>query len=214
MFWFQPNYTSVPDGGNGPTNWASLLTIGQWTANASASCWSLVIDPDGTNLAFLAQSNGASQIVLTAPIDFDAGDWHSICLTYSSDGCWLYLEGQPVTNAGPIAYTPSDSDCVEYGLSVGSEGGTNGVFQARGNSKTWRLTMTRFPPMRLRRTMLILPPLSSIGVDPNSPNSRLSSRQRCAGPPWRWRFWHRRFRLKRRLFPSKLCYYQQLFRLF
>ena len=131
MFWFQPNYTSVPDGGNGPTNWASLLTIGQWTANASASCWSLVIDPDGTNLAFLAQSNGASQIVLTAPIDFDAGDWHSICLTYSSDGCWLYLEGQPVTNAGPIAYTPSDSDCVEYGLSVGSEGGTNGVFQAR-----------------------------------------------------------------------------------
>jgi hypothetical protein len=130
-FWFQANYTSVPDGGDGPTNWASLLTIGQWTSNASASCWSLVIDPDGTNLIFLAQSNGASQIVLTAPIDFDAGDWHGIILTYSPTNCCLYLEGQPVTNAGPIAYTPSDSDCANYGIFVGSLS-TNGECQARG----------------------------------------------------------------------------------
>ncbi len=133
FFWFQPNYTSVPDGGDGPTHWASLLTIGQWTSNAAASCWSLAIDPDGTNLIFLAQSNGAEQIVLTAPIDFDAGDWHSVCLTYSpANGCCLYLEGQPVTNAGAIACIPSDNDCAVYGFSIGSEGGTNGVFQARG----------------------------------------------------------------------------------
>jgi hypothetical protein len=130
-FWFQPNYTSVPDGGNGPTNWASLLTIGQWTSNAAASCWSLVIDPDGANLIFLAQSNGASQIVLTAPIDFDAGDWHGVCLTYSPTNCCLYLEGQPVTNAGPIACMPSDSDCSNYGIFVGSLS-TNGECQAHG----------------------------------------------------------------------------------
>jgi hypothetical protein len=130
-FWFQPNYTSVPDGGDGPTNWASLLTIGQWTSNAAASCWSLVIDPNGTNLIFLAQSNGAEQIVLTAPIDFDAGDWHNVYLTYCPTNCCLYLEGQPVTNAGPIAYLPSDSDRADYGFFVGSEG-TTGIYQARG----------------------------------------------------------------------------------
>ena len=54
-FWFQPNYTSVADGGLGPTNWANLFTIGRFTTNASASSWSLFIDPDGTNLIFLAQ---------------------------------------------------------------------------------------------------------------------------------------------------------------
>ena len=27
-FWYQANYTSVPDGGTGPTNWASLFTAG------------------------------------------------------------------------------------------------------------------------------------------------------------------------------------------
>ena len=128
----------MPDGGDGPTNWASLLTIGQWTSNASASCWSLVIDPDGTNLVFLAQSNGDSQIVLTAPIDFDAGDWHSVSITYSSTNCCLYLEGKSVTNAGPIAYMPTDSDCAEYGFSIGSEGGTNGIFQARGQFQNLR----------------------------------------------------------------------------
>ena len=137
-FWFQPNYTSATDGGDGPTNWASLLTIGQWTSNASASCWSLVVDPDGTNLIFLAQSNGASQIVLTAPINFDAGDWHNIVLNYSETNCCLFLEGQPVTNAGAAAYLPSDGDCAAYGFSIGSEGGTNGIFQARGQFQDLR----------------------------------------------------------------------------
>jgi alpha-tubulin suppressor-like RCC1 family protein len=125
-FWFQPNFTSTTDLGDGPTNWACLLSVGQWTSNASASCWSLAIDPDGTNLVFLAQLNGASQTVLAAPIDFDAGDWHNICLTYSPTNCCLYLEGQPVTNTGPIAYLPD----TEYGFFVGSE--STGVFQARG----------------------------------------------------------------------------------
>ena len=130
-FWYQPNFTSLTDGGDGPTNWAFLCTIGQWTSNATASSWSLVIDPDGTNLIFLAQSNGASQIVLSAPIDFDAGDWHNICITYCQTSCYMFLEGQPVTNSGPISYMPTDSDCAEYGIFLGSES-TNGIFQGRG----------------------------------------------------------------------------------
>ena len=43
----------------------------------------------------------------------------------------MYLEGQPVTNSGAIAYKPSNSDCAESGIFIGSEG-TNGIFQARG----------------------------------------------------------------------------------
>jgi hypothetical protein len=131
LFWYQANWTSTADGGDGPTNWATMLSIGNWTSNAAQSAWTIAIDPDGTNLIFLAQSNGTEQIVLTAPIDFDAGDWHNIALTYSSTNCCLYLEGEPVTNTGPIAYLPTDSDCAEYGAFVGSEG-SNGVFQARG----------------------------------------------------------------------------------
>lgn len=118
--WFQANWSSTTNGGDGPMNWASLLTIGQWTSNATASCWMLAIDPTGTNLIFLAQSNGASQVVITAPIDFDAGDWHNVLLTYSPTNCCLYLEGQPLTNAGVIAYTPNASDFAQYGASQAS----------------------------------------------------------------------------------------------
>lgn len=129
-FWFQPNFTSVTDGGAGPTNFASLLTIGLLTSNASASCWWLGIDPAGTNLLWLAQSNGASEIVLSASIDFDASDWHNVCLAYSNGGCALYLEGTLVTNAAAIAYLPTASDCATYGFIVGSD--NSGIYQARG----------------------------------------------------------------------------------
>jgi hypothetical protein len=130
-FWFQANWTSTADSGSGTGDWASLLTVGQWTSNATASCWSLFIDPDGTNLMFLSQSNGESQIVLNAPIDFDAGDWHNVCIAYSDTNCCLYLEGQPVTNAGPVTNFVTDEDFANYGAFVGSES-SNGVFQARG----------------------------------------------------------------------------------
>jgi hypothetical protein len=41
------------------------------------------------------------------------------------------MEGQLVTNAGPINYFPSESDCTNYGIFVGSLS-TNGECQAHG----------------------------------------------------------------------------------
>jgi hypothetical protein len=127
-FWYQANWTSVADGGTGPTNWASLLNIGQWSSSAEESCWSLVIDPSGSNLLFLAQSNGNQQAI-SVPIDFDAGDWHNVVLTYSPTDFALYLEGQSVTNTSPITNWPSDGICSN-GMFVGSD--ATGVFQGRG----------------------------------------------------------------------------------
>ena len=37
-------------------------------------------------------------------------------------------KGQLVTNTGPIEYLPTDGDCVESGMFIGSEG-TNGIYQ-------------------------------------------------------------------------------------
>jgi len=36
--WFQPNFTSVNDGGDGPGEWASLFTVGNFTTNAADGC--------------------------------------------------------------------------------------------------------------------------------------------------------------------------------
>jgi hypothetical protein len=140
--WFQPDWTSVADGGTGPTNWATLLSVGNWTSNAAASAWTIAISPSGTNLVMEAQSNGVNQVVFDVPLDFDAGDWHSITITYSLTNCGVYLEGQFVTNMGPIGYYPSGSDCTNYGFFVGSLS-TSGNCQCHGQLQ-W-LTTYDFP---------------------------------------------------------------------
>jgi hypothetical protein len=129
--WFQANWTSVTDGGTGPTNWATVLSVGNWTSNAEDSAWTIAISPEGTNLVMEAQSEGTNQVVFNVPIDVDAGDWHSLTLTYSSTNCSLYLEGQLVTNAAPIEFQPSYADCTNNGFFVGSVS-TNGNLQFHG----------------------------------------------------------------------------------
>jgi hypothetical protein len=79
--WFQANWTSLTDGGAGPTNWATLLSVGNWTSNVEASAWTIAISPEGTNMVMESQSAGTNQVVFNMPIDIDAGDWHSLTLT-------------------------------------------------------------------------------------------------------------------------------------
>jgi hypothetical protein len=129
--WFQGNWTSTTDGGTGPTNWATLLSFGNWTSNAAQSAWTIAISPSGTNLLMEAQSNGADQVVFNVSIDFDAGDWHALTVTYSLTNCLIFLEGQLVASNGPIAYYPTTEDCANYGFFIGSLS-TNGVCQAHG----------------------------------------------------------------------------------
>jgi outer membrane protein assembly factor BamB len=139
--WYQPNWTSTTDGGTGPTNWAVLLSVGDWTSDASQSAWTIAISPAGTNLAMEAQASGSNQVVFNVPIDFDAGDWHSVTVTYSSSNFCVYLEGQIVTTTGPINNFPSGSDCTNYGLFVGSVS-TSGDYQCQGQLQ-WLATYVR-----------------------------------------------------------------------
>jgi hypothetical protein len=129
-FWYQANYTSVADGGNGPQGWAALINIGAFSTNSSVGEWLLAIDPPASNILFLTASNGSRQ-VLTYPIDMDAGDFWQIAVAWSDTNTALYLNGELATNWPPILYRPTVSECLDYGFFVGSLG-TNGDGQARG----------------------------------------------------------------------------------
>src|SRR5262249_19635132 len=65
LFWYSGDFSSVTEGGTGPGEWASLLTVGRFDVGASYGSWSIAIDPSGTNLVFVAQTNGASQSVFS-----------------------------------------------------------------------------------------------------------------------------------------------------
>ena len=118
-FWFQPNWDSGSLGGSGPGDWGRFIDAGAWTSNASSGWWSLYLDPDGANVYFSAQANGASTNYLSAPIAWASGAWHQIALVYSATNTALYLDGQCVTNGPGVTCFPG-ADALTNGFFVGS----------------------------------------------------------------------------------------------
>lgn len=129
-FWFQPNWASVSSGGNGPGSWARLLEVGKWTSNANYGCWSLYLDPSGTNIVFEVQNQLGRAILLNAPIDWASNDWHNIALTYSQFNSILYLDGAVAASGSGVVRWPSQAVQALDGMCVGSD--QTGTLQARG----------------------------------------------------------------------------------
>ncbi len=129
MFWFAPNWTGTNQGGNGPGQWGRLIEVGSYTTNASYGWWSIYLDPDGANIYFSSQTNGAGQTHLSAPIAWTTNRWHLIVLTYSPTNSALYLDGELATNGLPVTYLP-DTNVLAAGFFVGSDNA--GLSQARG----------------------------------------------------------------------------------
>ncbi|MDB6021853.1 MAG: hypothetical protein JWQ04_1710, partial [Pedosphaera sp.] len=127
--WFAPDWNSS----DGIGNWGTLLEAGTWTTNLATAtgAWGLYISPDGSNLCFSAQSTSLTTNFLTAPISWNAGEWHHIALTYSATNSALYLEGALITNGPGISAIPSAS-VLTNGFSVGSDGNGTAQLQARG----------------------------------------------------------------------------------
>ena len=95
--WFSPDWST----GDNLGDWGRLLEVGNWDTNltTNSSAWGLYFSPDGSNLTFSGEGGGLATNWLTAPIAWNAGDWHYIVLTYDETNLALYLEGQLVTNA-------------------------------------------------------------------------------------------------------------------
>lgn len=127
--WFSPDWNSS----DGLGNWGTLLEVGTWNTNlfAATGAWGLYISPDGSNLYFSSQTNGAATNYLGAPISWNASDWHHIALTYSPSNSELYLDGQLATNGPGVSILPG-ADILTNGFSLGSDGNGTALLQARG----------------------------------------------------------------------------------
>lgn len=129
MFWFAPYWSGTNAGGSGPGQWARLIEVGEYTTNASYGWWSLFTDPEGVNLYFCAQTNGAGTTFLSAPIEWTTNRWHLIALNYSATNSVLYLDGMVATNGTGVTVWPGP-DVLANGFTIGSD--ATGVAQARG----------------------------------------------------------------------------------
>lgn len=129
MFWFAPYWSGTNTGGTGPGQWARLIEVGEYTTNASYGWWSLFTDPEGVNLYFCAQTNGAGTTFLSAPIEWTTNRWHLIALNYSATNSVLYLDSMVATNGAGVTVWPGP-DVLANGFTIGSD--ATGVAQARG----------------------------------------------------------------------------------
>ena len=76
ILWFSPDWTS----GGGPSG-GRLLELG--TCGATNDWWSLLITNNGTAISFCTGSNGQAMLNTTCGINWNAGEWHQVALTWS-----------------------------------------------------------------------------------------------------------------------------------
>jgi hypothetical protein len=131
LFWFAANWTSASQGGTGPGGWGRLLEVGTNSADSGSSFWGIYIDPQGNNIYFAQQTNGAPAVTnLSASIDWATTNrWHLIALTYSATNSALYLDGTLVTNGPGLTCWPG-AEALDQGFCIGSD--STGVLQAHG----------------------------------------------------------------------------------
>lgn len=129
-FWFRPDWSSTTMGGTGPGTDARLLELGQETNGVPAGWWALVLNPSGTHVRFITQTNGMGTTNFTAPINWSSTDWHQLTLAYSPFASALYVDGIAlVTNGLGVVYIPSPI-VRSAGFRIGSD--QNGTRQAKG----------------------------------------------------------------------------------
>jgi hypothetical protein len=130
-FWFGPGWSSGTNGGGGPGQWSELVSVGEWTTNASFGYFGLSVDAAGSNVWFSSQDGLGDTYSLFAPIvSWTTNYFHSLTLTYSSTNVSIYMDGRLATNdPGGLSIWPSPA-AVSSGIWFGSD--TNGEQQAQG----------------------------------------------------------------------------------
>jgi hypothetical protein len=121
-FWVMPSsWSSVAAGGAGPGTAASLFEIGTLAGQQSVRRASLLFSPTGDAISFVVGSQGECAEVLTAQIQWQAGEFHQIALSYSTQGSWLFLDSQLVASGAPVALAPAQEVGGTFGFCVGSD---------------------------------------------------------------------------------------------
>jgi hypothetical protein len=131
VFRFNPTWASSNAGGTGPGALGQLISVGEWTADASHGCWNLMINADGNSIVFQTQSNGIGQVNLSASVSFGSNEWHQLALTYSSSNCAFYIDSICVASSGVgVGLYPEALVRALDGFCIG--GSRTGAEQARG----------------------------------------------------------------------------------
>jgi hypothetical protein len=117
--WVCPDWSSASVGGTGPGAIARLIEVGNWLEGASGS-WALSFSPDGDNLIFSGLAGGKALDYLQADLQWEAGTWHLVALTYGPQGSELFLDGEPIAQGGGVVSWTDLAELAQQSFCVGS----------------------------------------------------------------------------------------------
>ncbi len=119
-FLFRPTWGSTNDFSVGPGGEGRLVTVGQYSADASYGEWSLAVTADGSHVFLRTQANGVSTTNLFCPISWAPGQWHEVALTYDASTTKLFIDGDPAATGSGIANIPA-AGVRSAGFWIGSD---------------------------------------------------------------------------------------------
>lgn len=121
--WIRPDWTSASLGGTGPGEWARIVEVGMWTPDASYGNWQLHFDPAGDQIGwYFDDGHGHSTDRRYSGLQWRAGEWHEVALTYDEGTVRLYEDGVEVASrsGSPALYYPDRAVRETTGLNFGT----------------------------------------------------------------------------------------------
>ncbi len=92
-FWIKPNWHRTGTSG-GPGSWARILECGTFSGAADMGWWGMYFGPDGASIWLVSQGTvGLTGHSLVGAINWQAGNWYQVVLTYDATGSALYVNG-------------------------------------------------------------------------------------------------------------------------
>jgi hypothetical protein len=106
-FWISPYWTSSSvASGASPGTTATVLELDAVNGTQSAVAWSLQISADGNTVSLSSQTGAGLQMVLQAPIAWQAGTWHNVVLDFGPQGSALFVDGMLSAQASSLPSIP------------------------------------------------------------------------------------------------------------
>ncbi|MCL4790030.1 MAG: hypothetical protein KJ070_25150, partial [Verrucomicrobia bacterium] len=116
-FWLKPYWSSAPEG-KGPVTDARLVELAVVDGKEAAPVWWLQLNPKGTQVSLVSQSDAGLVTLLKAGICWEAGQWHQLVLNYGLKGTALYLDGQLAGEGAGVWKVPPKLAALVWGSSL------------------------------------------------------------------------------------------------
>ena len=143
-FWFRPNFTSAGPVGGLSGSHPRLLELTCGPGQPAQVWWALYLDPTGSTVYLTGQTQQGPTDLLQANVQWNAGEWHLLALTYTPTNTALVIDGVVAAVGSPFLSLPVQnrpSAAVALGSTITGDAPAQGQFdEVAGLGPAWNST--------------------------------------------------------------------------